>query len=147
MVTENKELLSKSLAVFNFGENVNVQNIFDLLNTVDSRYRNFSIFTQVNKILFMPYLIVFLVNGTVVLKPFLEAFELIKTHVFNLYSNTKDEYSPRIVINGRFLIIDVFPSNKLRYNYGLYSMSPTILSLNETNIEKIRLFTGSGNKS
>lgn len=133
--------IASLLEPFNFGKNINMANVFHLLTQVDTKYRNFSIHMQCKRILILPYTMIFFVNGTVVLKPFNDLHELLIKLVMGTYKDgTFDEYSPRIVMNSRFVVIDVHPNNSLRYKHKLYTMTKNELIINDSSIEELDYF-------
>lgn len=135
-MTQSMQLLVKKLEAFQFMEGFNVSNVMELMIGIESRYRNFSIFNQTNKILFLPYTIVFVVNKTVLPGSFIDLFEVLKKAVFGL-STKVEEHSPRVIINGTFIVLDMFPYNRLRYGFKLYTFNKDVLELNEEALDKL----------
>jgi hypothetical protein len=126
------------LKPFYFTETLNMEAVFDTIQTISSRYQTFNIFTQVNRINIMPYIVIFYLNDVAILKPFTELFDMLKSLVFGMYTGTKDEYCPRMILHNRLLLLDVNPNNNIRYKqFKLYSMSKEFIVLNEDNIDKL----------
>jgi len=136
----SKDKIPTALTPFNFGENINMGKVMQIFLDVDNDYRNFSMFNQSSKILLLPYTLIFFVNGTVILKPFQDLFNILKTHVLQLYSGTTEEHSPRVLFNNRFLVIDVCPNNTIRYKNKLYSVTKETLIINGTKLDELDYF-------
>jgi hypothetical protein len=118
---------------------VTVAEVLSMIAKIDMRYRNYAMFNQVSRILFMPYIIVFRANETIILQPFIEIFEALKEYLF---SNTTsfDSSVCRFIIHDRLIIIDVNPRADIRTNLGLYSITKKTFSFNEDNIAKLDYF-------
>ena len=58
-------------------------------------------------------------------------------------SNPNREFkdtSPRLLIQGNMVLMDVFPTNKLRYNTHFYVLNPNNIILDENSLEELDEF-------
>lgn len=132
--------ITTALKKFKFaGTTANADVPMKLVESVDLRYENYAILKQIKRMLILPYLIIFSTNGTIILRPFVEVFELLKIHLAERIREF-DVENCRIVINDRMIILDFFPTAKIRRIAKLYSMHPNEILLNNENIEELNYF-------
>jgi calcineurin-like phosphoesterase len=133
----SRQGLQEQLSNYRFNEVYNMKEIFQMIFKIDEDFDSFAMLKQSKRVYILPYLVIFYTNDTVILNAFYKFFNLLKTAIFGTFDKLKYSDSPRIVVHGNMVIVDVYPTGKLRASYHLYVINATTIIIDTKNVEEL----------
>lgn len=133
----SKQELQEQLSKYRFNEVYSMKEIFQMIFKVDEGFNSFAMLKQSKRVYILPYMVVFYTNNAVILNAFYKFFNLLKTAIFGTFDKLKYSDSPRIVIQGNMIIVDVYPTGKLRASYHLYVIKPDTIIIDTKHVEEL----------